>query len=53
MLDVTGLRVFTYFYTDEAAVMKAFTSHGYGAPAFAGRDRTVYAMPASVPTTAP
>ena len=28
VLDVTGLRVFTYFYPDEAAVTKAFTSHG-------------------------
>jgi predicted enzyme related to lactoylglutathione lyase len=36
VLDVTGLRVFTYFYPDEAAVMKAFTSHGYDAPAFTG-----------------
>ena len=34
VLDVTGLRVFTYFYADEAAVAKAFTSHGYPAPEF-------------------
>jgi len=34
VLDVTGLRVFTYFYADEAAVTKAFTSHGYPAPEF-------------------
>jgi len=36
VLDVTGLRVFTYFYSDEDAVTKAFTSHGYAAPQFAG-----------------
>ena len=36
VLDVTGLRVFTYFYADEAAVTKAFTSHGYPAPRFDG-----------------
>jgi len=36
VLDVTGLRVFTYFYSDEAAVTKAFTSHGYAAPEFSG-----------------
>jgi len=36
VLDVTGLRVFTYFYPDEAAVTKAFTSHGYPAPDFQG-----------------
>src|SRR5215467_4748560 len=36
VLDVTGLRVFTFFYADEAAVTKAFTSHGYAAPAFQG-----------------
>ena len=36
VLDVTGLRVFTYFYADEAAVTKAFTSHGYPAPHFDG-----------------
>ena len=36
VLDVTGLRVFTYFYPDEAAVPKAFTSHGYPAPEFQG-----------------
>src|SRR5256885_9957896 len=27
VLDVTGLRVFTYFVADEAPVAKAFTSH--------------------------
>ena len=36
VLDVTGLRVFTYFYADEAAVSTAFTSHGYAAPDFQG-----------------
>jgi catechol 2,3-dioxygenase-like lactoylglutathione lyase family enzyme len=36
VLDVTGLRVFTYFYPAEAAVTEAFTSHGYPAPAFQG-----------------
>ena len=36
VLDVTGLRVFTYFCADEAAVTKAFTSHGYPAPQFTG-----------------
>jgi predicted enzyme related to lactoylglutathione lyase len=36
VLDVTGLRVFTYFYADEGAVTKAFTSHGYAAPQFEG-----------------
>ena len=36
VLEVTGLRVFTYFYSDEAAAAKAFTSHGYPAPQFAG-----------------
>jgi len=36
VLDVTGLRVFTYFYADEAAVTRAFTSHGYPAPQFEG-----------------
>jgi predicted enzyme related to lactoylglutathione lyase len=36
VLDVTGLRVFTYFYADEAAVTKSFTSHGYPAPQFEG-----------------
>jgi predicted enzyme related to lactoylglutathione lyase len=36
VLDVTGLRVFTYFYADEASVTKAFTSHGYPAPEFRG-----------------
>ena len=48
MLDVTGLRVFTYFYADEAGVAKAFTSHGYPAPDFrgaAGQRRAMVADP--------
>jgi len=36
VLDVTGLRVFTYFYADEGAVTRGFTSHGYPAPEFTG-----------------
>jgi predicted enzyme related to lactoylglutathione lyase len=32
--DVTGLRVFTFFYPDEAAVTTRFVQHGYAAPAF-------------------
>jgi predicted enzyme related to lactoylglutathione lyase len=36
VLDVTGLRVFTYFYENEGAVARAFTSHGYAAPEFTG-----------------
>jgi predicted enzyme related to lactoylglutathione lyase len=36
VLDVTGLRVFTYFYADEARVARAFTLHGYPAPEFRG-----------------
>jgi predicted enzyme related to lactoylglutathione lyase len=48
VLDVTGLRVFTFFYADEAAVTKAFTSHGYPAPEFkgaAGHRRAMVADP--------
>src|SRR5215467_1613009 len=48
VLDVTGLRVFTFFYPDEAAVTRAFTSHGYPAPAFqgtAGQRRAMVADP--------
>ena len=48
VLDVTGLRVFTFFYADEAAVTRAFTSHGYAAPAFqgaAGHRRAMVADP--------
>jgi predicted enzyme related to lactoylglutathione lyase len=36
VLEVTGLRVFTFFYADEASVTKAFTAHGYPAPEFQG-----------------
>jgi predicted enzyme related to lactoylglutathione lyase len=48
VLDVTGLRVFTYFYADEAGVTKAFTSRGYPAPDFqgaAGRRRAMLTDP--------
>jgi predicted enzyme related to lactoylglutathione lyase len=48
VLDVTGLRVFTYFYADEAMVAKTFTSHGYPAPDFqgaAGRRRAMVTDP--------
>jgi predicted enzyme related to lactoylglutathione lyase len=48
VLDVTGLRVFTFFYADEAAVTKAFASHGYPAPEFqgaAGRRRAMVTDP--------
>jgi catechol 2,3-dioxygenase-like lactoylglutathione lyase family enzyme len=43
--DVTGLRVFTFFYPDEAAVTARFVQHGYTAPAFrAGRGNKRVAM---------
>jgi len=32
--EVTGLRVFTLFYPDEAAVTARFVQHGYPAPSF-------------------
>jgi catechol 2,3-dioxygenase-like lactoylglutathione lyase family enzyme len=32
--EVTGLRVFTFFYPDEGAVTARFTQHGYPAPTF-------------------
>ena len=32
--EVTGLRVFTFFYPDEAAVSARFVQHGYPAPTF-------------------
>jgi len=32
--EVTGLRVFTLFYPDEAAVTARFAQHGYPAPSF-------------------
>jgi predicted enzyme related to lactoylglutathione lyase len=32
--EVTGLRVFTFFYPDEAAVTARFVQHGYPAPEF-------------------
>lgn len=34
MSEVTGLRVFTFFYPDETAVAARFVQHGYPAPAF-------------------
>jgi len=43
--DVTGLRVFTFFYPDEAAVVARFVQHGYPAPVFVpGRGGTRSAM---------
>jgi predicted enzyme related to lactoylglutathione lyase len=36
VLDQTGLRVFTYSYTDEIVAIRSFTSHGYPAPEFQG-----------------
>ena len=35
--SVTGLRVFTFFYPDEAAVSARFTAKGYPAPKFSAR----------------
>ena len=32
--EVTGLRVFTFFYPDETAVTARFVQHGYPAPSF-------------------
>jgi predicted enzyme related to lactoylglutathione lyase len=32
--EVTGLRVFTFFFPDEAAVTARFVQHGYPAPSF-------------------
>ena len=32
--EITGLRVFTFFYPDEAAVAARFVQHGYPAPMF-------------------
>src|SRR4030095_16633293 len=43
--DVTGLRVFTLFYPDQAAVTARFVQHGYAAPAFRpGRGNRQIAM---------
>src|SRR5262245_48362273 len=43
--DVTGLRVFTFFYPDEAAVTARFVQHGYPAPEFrVGRSNRRAAM---------
>lgn len=35
--EVTGLRVFTFFFPDEAALTAQFTAKGYPAPSFAAR----------------
>jgi len=35
--DATGLRVFTFFYPDEAALTARFTARGYPAPSFTAR----------------
>jgi predicted enzyme related to lactoylglutathione lyase len=32
--EVSGLRVFTFFYPDEAAIAARFTQHGYPTPSF-------------------
>jgi len=43
--EVTGLRVFTFFYPDEAAVTARFVQHGYPAPVFQiGREHRRVAM---------
>jgi catechol 2,3-dioxygenase-like lactoylglutathione lyase family enzyme len=36
--DTTGLRVFTFFFPDEASLSTRFTAHGYPAPAFRNRE---------------
>jgi catechol 2,3-dioxygenase-like lactoylglutathione lyase family enzyme len=36
--DTTGLRVFTFFFPDEAALAARFTAHGLPAPAFKARE---------------
>ena len=36
VLDVTGLRVFSFFYCSESDTAARFTSHGYAAPEFHG-----------------
>jgi predicted enzyme related to lactoylglutathione lyase len=36
--DVTGLRVFTFFFPEEAALTARFKAHGYTAPAFRSRE---------------
>jgi predicted enzyme related to lactoylglutathione lyase len=36
VLDVTGLRVFSFFYCSESETAARFTSHGYAAPEFHG-----------------
>jgi catechol 2,3-dioxygenase-like lactoylglutathione lyase family enzyme len=45
--DVTGLRVITFFFPDEAALKARFAQHGYAAPEFrASRDGSKRAMTA-------
>ena len=34
VLDVTGLRVYSFFYCSESQIVPRFTSHGYAAPEF-------------------
>jgi catechol 2,3-dioxygenase-like lactoylglutathione lyase family enzyme len=36
--DTTGLRVFTFFFPDEAALAARFAAHGYPAPEFRARE---------------
>jgi catechol 2,3-dioxygenase-like lactoylglutathione lyase family enzyme len=38
--DATGLRLVTFFFADEAALVKRFTEHGYPAPSFAAERGT-------------
>jgi catechol 2,3-dioxygenase-like lactoylglutathione lyase family enzyme len=43
--EVTGIRVFSFFYPDEASVSARFVQHGYPAPEFKqGRDNRRVAM---------
>jgi len=44
VLDVIGLRVFTFFFKDEDAVTRAFTTHGFPAPDFHGPQGGRHAM---------
>ena len=38
--DATGFRLVTFFFADEAALVKRFTEHGYPAPSFASERGT-------------
>ena len=40
MRDVTGLRVLTFFFPDEAALTARFKEHGYPVPEFRNRPAT-------------